>query len=84
LLQPRDKESVVIAIKWLEELVMQPSYGFSTADTSHGDDVTECKSPKTVNVDSVRIKVERGALGGDKERRFVEFISEWILCFGHN
>jgi len=57
---------------------------FSTADTSHGDDVTECKSPKTVNVYSVRIKVERGALGGAKERRFVEFISEWILCFGHN
>jgi len=28
LLQPRDRESIVIAIKWLEELVMQPSYGF--------------------------------------------------------
>jgi len=41
LLQPRDRESIVIAIKWLEELVMQPSYGFfSTADTSHGKVMT--------------------------------------------
>ena len=54
MLQPRDRESIVIAIKWLEELVMQPSYGFLVLLTHHMcDDVTECKSPKTVNVYSV-------------------------------